>query len=249
MTLPQTNEKIHKQDETSPGAPAQRISVVIPCYNEAQALPAILSAIPKSISEVIVVDNGSTDDSGQIAQKFFARVVHENIKGYGSAILTGIQHASGDIIALFDGDGTYPIEDFMKALIFMRDHDLDFLSGCRFPLSDETKAMPIVNQWANHGISWLTAILFRIHLKDSQSGLMIFKKRLFDKIHVNNKGMGFSQELKIKAWLVNNARCSEMHIHYNSRIGESKFRKIPDGLKNLFAVFKLYFDMKMNKKH
>lgn len=221
-----------------------KISMVIPCFNEERGLPVLLSEkISEYITEVIVVDNCSTDNSVQVAQRYSAKVIKEEIKGYGSALLKGIYYAIGNTVVVLDGDGTYSIQDLKETLTFMENNHLDFISGCRFPLTNP-KAMPFINKLSNYFISWLIGVLFKVHIKDSQSGFMIFKKHLLDKIKIENKGMGFSQEIKIKAWLLDCTRYAEVHIHYDPRIGKSKFRKISDSLGNLFALIHLYIRIK-----
>ena len=224
----------------------QKISLVIPCLNEAQALPGLLERIPEGITEVMVVDNGSTDGSADVARKYSATVITEDVKGYGSALLRGIAHAQGDIIALLDADGTYSIQDLTDLLILMETDHLDLISGCRFPLVDPA-AMPLANTLANHFISWFISVQFRINIKDSQSGLIIFKRNLLDKITIKNKGMGFSQEIKIKAWLQPDVRCTEKHIHYKVRIGKSNFNGIKDALKNLFALITVHKGLRLGR--
>jgi glycosyltransferase involved in cell wall biosynthesis len=222
----------------------QKVSIIIPCLNEELALPIILQKIPEFIDEVIIVDNGSTDKSVEVASRYPVKIVREELRGYGAAHLKGINSATGDILALLDADDTYSMKDLESILGLMEKDNLDFVSGCRFPLIDPAQTMPFINKIANAFISWLTTVLFGARIKDSQSGLMVFRRDFFSCLGVENKGMGFSQELKIRAWLAKDARCAEQHIHYGVRIGDSKFRKLPDGLKNFSSFLGLYFKVK-----
>ena len=219
----------------------KKISIIIPCLNEEQALPVILNQIPKFIDEAIVVDNGSTDKSVEVAQRYSVKIVYEELKGYGASLLKGINSANGDIVCLLDADATYSFEDLEGLLILMEKENLDFVSGCRFPLIDKEHSMPLVNKMANLFISWFIGFLFGVRIKDSQSGLMVFRKEFFNTLEVHNKLMGFSQELKIRALLAKGSRCREKHIYYGLRIGESKFRKIQDGTQNFLSLLNLYF--------
>lgn len=226
----------------------KKVSAVIPCFNEAQALPIVLGGMPEYITEVIVVDNCSTDNSAEIAARFPVKIITQDIRGYGAALSKGIQYATRDTIILLDADATYPMQNLKEAIAFMENNHLDFVSGCRFPAAYTNKTMPFINKLANRFISWLISVLFKLQIKDSQSGLMLFKRHILDKIKIENKGMGFSQEIKIKAWRLSRARCAEVGILYNSRIGRSKFRKIPDSLKNFFALLNLYIKIKKESK-
>ncbi len=95
------------------------ISIVIPCYNEEEGVRHLISKMPTLVDEVIIVDNGSTDNTAQVAKEMGATVVEEKIKGYGSAYKCGFRHAQGDIIITMDGDGTYPPESITLLLYIL----------------------------------------------------------------------------------------------------------------------------------
>lgn len=205
-------------------------------------LDFVLKTLPAYIDEVIVVDNGSTDSSREIAKKYNVKLLTEETKGYGKALLKGLRYVTGDTVAVIDGDGSYSVGSLREIYDFMEKGNFDFINGCRFPLYNY-KVMPLTNRWGNYFISWLIRKIFKINIKDSQSGWMVFKRSILDSICIYNTGMGFSQEIKIKSWL-GNKKCAEVHIPYNTRIGRVKFKKISDGLKNLYSVFRLWIDLK-----
>ncbi len=216
----------------------KRISIIIPCFNEEAGLNYILSTKPHFIDEIIVVDNASTDNSVKIAKRYGAKIIIEDIKGYGRVLLRGLQCATGDIIIIIDGDRTYDTKSLEELYLFMENGGYDFVSGCRFPLTNHM-AMPFINRLGNYFISWLIRVLFKINMVDSQSGLMVFKRGILDKISICNTGMGFSQEIKVRAWLNYEIKCGEKNISYNPRVGKVKFRKIIDGYKNFYDIFQL----------
>jgi len=223
----------------------KKISLVIPCYNEEKGIENILSAKPWFIDEVIVVDNGSTDNTAEVARRRGAIIVHERIRGYGRALQSGFSKASGDIIISLDGDNTYPVQETQKLISCMKDKRYDFVVGYRYPLINK-KAQFAVNRAANYFISFLVKVFFKIPLSDSQSGMMAFEKSILDKIKSGNTGMGFSQEIKINAFLNRDLRCGEVHIPYSSRIGKVKFR-MKDAIGNLYSVIRLYLQLKFKK--
>jgi len=222
---------------------SKTITVIMPCYNEEEGLKKLLENKPSFIDEVIVVDNASTDATAEIAKSYGATVIFESRKGYGQAYLAGLPKASKDIIALMDGDDTYSMADLEKLLSLMEKENYDFVTGNRYPLADKS-AQPIINQYANKLISMAIRLLFNIKLKDSQSGMMVFKRDLLKQINVKDTGMGFSQEIKIKAFIDKNIRCCEERITYQVRAGEVKFRKLKDGMRNLYLVICLWKELK-----
>lgn len=216
----------------------KKISLVIPCHNEEKGIQELLRGKPFFVDEVIVVDNDSTDNTKDVSEKCGATVVYEKKRGYGQAYKSGLPRASGDIIITLDGDNSYPLFELEKMLSYMERGNYDFVVGCRYPLV-HSNAQPLINKIANCLMSWLINILFRINLRDSQSGMMVFKRGVLDEIKIKNTDMGFSQEFKIKAFLNPEITCGEVHISYLKRMGNIKFKKI-DAIKNLCSAFGLY---------
>lgn len=217
----------------------EKISLVIPCYNEEAGLAKVLQNKPFFVDEVIVVDNNSHDGTAAVASKYEAKVIHEKRQGYGWAYQAGLPKAAGDIIVIMDGDNGYPVSEIEKLLSFMEKGKFDFVYGCRYPLTNKS-AQCLLNRIANYFMSWLIRILFGINVTDSQSGMMVFRKHILDRIKLCDKGMGFTQEIKIKSFLTQNIHCGEVHISYAPRVGKVKFRKVRDSLKSLYTTFRLW---------
>ena len=216
---------------------SHRISLIIPCYNEELGLPYVLEKVPKLVDEIVIVDNNSTDMTADIAEKFGARVFREARQGYGHAYFKGIAEATGDILVTMDGDGTYPPDEIPRLLEVFFSQELEFISACRFPLQNR-KNMDPVSKFGNWVLTTLTRILFGLGLRDSQSGMWIFYRKDVARLDLRNKGMGFSEEIKIQA-IRKGLRFKEVHIPYHLRFGEKKIKKFEDGLKNLVFLFAL----------
>lgn len=219
----------------------KKITLLIPCYNEAAGLEKVLQKKPSFIDEVIVVDNNSDDATADIARQYGATALFLKKRGYGLAYQKGLSYPmSGDIIIMMDGDDSYPISEVEKILIYMETNNYDFVSGCRFPLPNK-RAIPLVKRFSNYFISYLIRKCFRITLVDSQSGMIVFKSRLLKEILPLNSGMGFSQEIKLRAWLNPSIRNGELYINYYVRSGRAKFCPMRDGIKVLWDML-LFFD-------
>lgn len=208
-----------------------RICLVIPCYNEEDGIRQVLSRVPREVDDVVVVDNASTDRTSVVAAQGGARVVPETRRGYGAAYKAGLAAASGDVVVTLDGDGTYPPEQIPRLVDVLVDRNWDFLSACRFPLSDP-RAMGWSNQIGNGVLTVATWLLFRQPIRDSQSGMWVFRRALLERLQLTSDGMAFSEEIKLEA-LLRGARFGEEHIPYGIREGEVKLQKWRDGWANL----------------
>lgn len=215
------------------------ISVVIPCYNEEDGIREVLSRIPKVVDEVVVVDNNCTDRTAEVARSMGAVVVAEKTPGYGAAYKAGLKAATKDVIVTLDGDGTYPPEEISRLVDEMVDRNWDFLSASRFPLTDPT-AMHLTNRLGNWVLTVAAAVLYLKPIKDSQSGMWVFRRSGLAKMRLTSDGMPFSEEIKLEA-VLRGLRFGEGHIPYGARVGEVKLQKWRDGWLNLSFLVKKRF--------
>ncbi|MCB1050648.1 MAG: glycosyltransferase family 2 protein [Acidobacteria bacterium] len=213
------------------------VTVVIPCLNEEDGIRSVLGAAPKWVDEIIVVDNGSTDRTAEVAKEMGAYVVQETLRGYGRAYMRGFKHASTDIICCLDGDHSYPISDLDRLVDVFLHYQVDFLSACRFPILN-AEAMSFKHWIGNKILSMAMAILFKTPIEDSQSGMWVFKRSILDKIKLTSPGMAFSEEIKIEVLKHKELRFKEEHIKYSARQGEIKLQPYRDGIRNLSFLFK-----------
>jgi hypothetical protein len=181
--------------------------------------------------EVVVVDNGSTDGTGQLAQEHGARVIVQPVRGYGNAYKAGFANCSGDIIATGDADLTYPFEILPEVMVLMEAENIDFLSTNRFG-NLLPGAMSRSHLWGNRALSTVSRRLFGVPFMDSQSGMWVFRRQVWTALQLRSGGMAFSQELKIEAFR-HGFRCAELPITYRPRGGETKIHTITDGARNL----------------
>jgi len=213
------------------------ISVVVPCYNEEDGIPLVMSDMPDIVDEVIVVDNNSADDTAKIARELGAKVVFEGRQGYGAAYKAGFEAASGDIIVTMDGDGTYPRNFIPVLLDVMFDEEIDFIT-CDRTGHKSRGAGTTLRVFGNWLLNVFVFVLFGIRLHDSQSGMWVFKRSILPLLDVTSDGMALSEELKIEAFLRRDLVSRELPIYYRARVGESKLNLWGDGLNNLLFLFK-----------
>ncbi len=216
------------------------ISVVIPCYNEEEGIQHVIRAMPSCVDEIVVVDNNSTDRTGEVAKSLGAKVVFEERKGYGAAYKAGLPAVTADITVTMDGDGSYPSEQIAELVDHLLDNDLDFVSAARFPLKNPA-AMSFSNRMGNMILTIAMLVLYGKNIKDSQSGMWVFKSNVYPRLNVTSGGMPFSEEIKIEAIRAKDIRFGEYRVNYHERIGEVKLEKWRDGFRNLFFLVKKRF--------
>ena len=208
------------------------LSVVMPCLNEADTLETCLSKAFSAIAslgieaEVIVADNGSTDGSIEIAERAGARVVHIKEKGYGNALMGGIEAARGKYVIMGDADDSYDFLEIPRFVEKLRE-GYDLVQGCRLPRGGGTikpGAMPILHRiWGNPMFTLMVRCWFGAPINDVYCGLRGFTRELYDKLEQRCVGMEFATEMIIKSSLYQKT--------YGVKIAEVPITLHPDGRK------------------
>lgn len=218
----------------------QSITVVIPCLNEEQGVERILRRMPEFVDEVVVVDNGSTDRTSEVARSFRAQVIREEVRGYGRSYRKGFAGALGDLIVTLDGDHSYPVDALSYLLEAFLHLEVDFLNASRFPVRDP-RAMSFKHRVGNLILSLAMSLLYLRWVRDSQSGMWVFRRSILQDMNLTADGMAFSEEIKIEALKNRRIRFGEISILYSSRLGETKLNPWRDGLHNLWFLVKKRF--------
>ena len=216
------------------------ITVIIPCLNEEQGIEQVLRAMPEFVDEVIVVDNNSTDRTSEVAASLGAKVVREHLRGYGRSYKRGFAEATSDLIITLDGDHSYPVDAISYLIEAFLHLGVDFLNASRFPVRD-SRGMSFRNKIGNLGLSLALSVLFFRWVRDSQSGMWVFRRSILQDMKLESDGMGFSEEIKIEALRHPRIQFGEIAIMYSSRLGETKLNLWHDGLQNLLLLFKKRF--------
>jgi hypothetical protein len=221
----------------------QSITVVIPCLNEEQGIEQVLKRMPAFVDEVIVVDNGSTDHTSEVARQFGAQVIREDVRGYGRSYRKGFANARGDLIVTLDGDHSYPVDALSYLLEAFLHLEVDFLNASRFPVRD-SRAMSFKHKVGNLILSLAMSVLYFRWVQDSQSGMWVLRRSIVQDMDLESEGMAFSEEIKIEALKNPRIRFGEIAIMYTSRLGEAKLNPWRDGIYNLCFLVKKRFSRK-----
>jgi glycosyltransferase involved in cell wall biosynthesis len=199
-----------------------RISVVIPAFNEEEAIGIVVKEIPRAlIEEVIVVDNGSTDSTATRAREAGANVVREPVRGYGAACRAGLMAAGeADIVVFLDGDRSDDPGDLPRILSPVEKDAADFVLGARLSGSQEIGAMPSHARLGNRFIAWLMNRAYGIEITDVGSFRAI-RKDLLLSLGMKQMTFGWPVEMLVKA-AKRGARITEVPVSYRKRVGKSK---------------------------
>ena len=223
---------------------AVEVSVVMPCLDEADTLATCIGKAQRALEsagihgEIIVADNGSTDGSQRIAESLGARVVHVAERGYGSALMGGIEAAQGTFIIMGDADDSYDFGEIPRFVHRLRE-GFDLVQGCRLESGGGRvmpNAMPPSHRWiGNPMFSLLARSWFHVPLHDVYCGLRGFRKDMYQRLDQQCTGMEFATEMLIKASM-RGMRISEVPVtlHPDGRKAHAPhLRTLRDGWRTL----------------
>ncbi|WP_158850653.1 glycosyltransferase family 2 protein [Saccharothrix deserti] len=203
------------QAEAPAEAEVLELSIVLPCLNEAETLEICVRKAKQSLErlgvagEVVVADNGSTDGSQDIARANGARVVDVPRRGYGAALMAGIEAAGGKYVLMADADDSYALEDIEGFLVKLRG-GADLVMGNRFQGGIAPGAMPFLHRYlGNPVLSKLGKLFFRIPVGDFHCGMRAFRRDRMLELGLRTSGMEFASEMVVRSAL-NHRRIEEV---------------------------------------
>ncbi|HPE82126.1 MAG TPA: glycosyltransferase family 2 protein [Aequorivita sp.] len=225
------------------------ITVIIPAFNEEASIGKVIAEIPEMVSEIIVVDNNSTDTTAKVAKEAGATVLFEKNKGYGNACLKGLQYISQakekpDIVVFLDGDySDYPSE-LTKIVAPILEDDIDFVVGARIKELREAGSMTFPQRFGNELATKLMMLFFNSKFTDLGPFRAIKYEKLLQ-LNMQDKTYGWTVEMQLKV-LKKKYTYTEVPVKYKNRIGVSKVSgtvkgAIFAGIKILSWIFKYSF--------
>lgn len=225
-----------------------QLTVMIPCLNEAKTLPGVIERIKKVLkkeelsAELLIVDNGSTDATAEIARTAGARVVVETVKGYGAAVRRGLAAANGEIIIYADADGSY---DFGYIPVFLQEitKGADLVVGSRFHGNLHPQAMPWTHRYV--GTPFLTGminLLYGTQYLDCNGGMRAVRKQVVEGLALEASGMEMASEMLIRAKKTHlHVAHVPMDFYPDKRGGPSHLHTIRDGWRHLRLIVRERF--------
>jgi hypothetical protein len=213
-------------------------TIILPAYNESEALPQVLTdlfAVLDARHEVIVVDDGSVDDTPVIARRYPCRLIRQQNQGKGAAVRTGLRAARGQYIILMDADNTYPATA-IPHMIELLDHH-DFVRGIRKANQDN---MPLINWVGNRVFDSVLDLMHGLEGDDHMTGLYGLRREVFESLQFESDGFDMEVEIGIKAQ-ARRLRIAAFPIEYRERLGEKKLNALQDGWRILRRILSMAF--------
>lgn len=220
------------------------VSCVMPCLNEENTVGlCVRNALDimdqRRISgEVIVADNGSTDNSVEVARTAGARIVIQAVKGYGVTCMKGISETRGAFIIMADADGSYDWTELWRFIYPLRE-GYDLVMGTRFKGEIMPGAMPRLHRYIGSPLlAGMLKLLYHTPISDPNCGMRSFTRLAFEKMKLHTPGMEFASEMIIKAALTG-LKIAEIPItlYKDGRNGKSHLRTFRDGMRHLRILF------------
>ena len=221
----------------------QTYALIIPALNEAESIGMLLRSIPREIfDQVIVVDNGSRDQTAAVSTAAGVQVVSEPRRGYGQACWTGIQHIQGSVtaIAFMDADCSDDPDDLVKLLQYFDEDQWDLVLGSRVKGNPEPGSLAPLQRFGNWFSTLLIAMIWQVHFTDL-GPMRVVRADSLERLGLRDRTFGWTVEMQARAAQLS-LRVCDVPVHYHRRLhGRSKIsgtvpRSLPAGGKNLWTI-------------
>ena len=229
----------------------KKLTILIPCLNEERSIGKVITSVPREVlgqlgftTEIIVINNNSTDRTGQVAKVFNAKVIFVEKKGKGNALKAGFYAISADTdyVVMLDGDNTYKPNEIVRMLEPLINDFCDVIIGSRLGGKIKKNSFSSKNRLANWGYTFLVRHFYTANITDVLSGYFAWKIEVLDRLipHLESEGFAIEMEMITKMSKLGYSMYS-VPITYDKRVGESKIQAFKDGVSILSVFFKNLF--------
>lgn len=223
-----------------------KLSVIIPCYNEASTIGRIIDAVrasPYPDKELIVVDDGSTDGTrerlaGDDGRRVDRVILHDVNRGKGAALRTGIAAATGDVVIVQDADLEYDPNEYGRVLAPILEGRADVVYGSRFMGAEPHRVLYFWHRMGNGLLTLLSNMFTNLNLTDMETGYKAFRREVIQSIEIEEDRFGFEPEITAKV-AKKRLRIYEVGISYYGRTyAEGKKINYKDGMRAIYCILK-----------
>lgn len=230
-----------------------RVSVIVPSFNEAGCIQAVLENISRqNVDEILVVDGHSTDGTGELVERLGYHLIFQEGRGLGKAIETGIKNTTGEIIIIMDADGSHEPADIPKLLEKIRQgYDVviasRYISGPKmrnllfFYRKSSSYDDTFIREFGNRLFTFMCRKIYHIDVHDILMGYKAFRRNIFEKINLNEAGQQFDAEIMIKAKKAGFKIGEVPTVEHKRKYGRSKLSVPCDGFRVLRVIIKEIF--------
>lgn len=224
-----------------------KLSIVIPCYNERNTIATIVNAVknsPYPSKEIIVVDDYSTDGTRDILRKEIEPTIdkvlyHEQNRGKGAAVRTGIKEATGDLVIMQDADLEYDPNEYPKLIDPILKEKADVVFGSRFLGGEAHRVVYFWHRLGNGFLTFLSNMFTNLNLTDMETCYKVFKREIIQGIDIEEDRFGFEPEITAKVAKIKGIRIYEVGIsYYGRKYEEGKKIGWKDGIRAIYAILK-----------
>lgn len=226
----------------------KKITILIPCYNEEKGIGKVIDGVPlKKLdffgyqTEIIVLNNNSSDHTVRVAQEKGAKVVSEKKQGKGNALKTGFRNISSDTdyVVMLDGDDTYKSEEILRLIEPLENGFCDVILGSRLEGKQNDCSFSLSHRLANWFFTFFVRRFYLVNTTDVCTGYFAWKKKVIDELALHIKSSGFAIEVEMITKMAKlGYKIYSVPITYDRREGHSKLSPIVDGIKITWMLFK-----------
>lgn len=223
-----------------------KVAVIIPCLNEELTVAKVVTEARRYLPEaqIYVLDNGSVDQTANLARASGAEVIHSPLKGKGNVLRHAFRVITADYYVMIDGDGTYPMDQAQKLISLAQDFNYEMVMGARLQLGKPEAFRPL-HYLGNRLFTLSVRLLFGFPVQDLLTGFRVFSSRFTDEINLISTGFEVETELTIRA-MAQDMAFYEIPIPYQERPAgsHSKLRTFRDGWKISLTILRFLRDFR-----
>lgn len=226
----------------------KKITILIPCYNEEGGLGRVIDGVPKDQlahldyqTEIIVINNNSSDQTIKVARDRGVRIVSEKKQGKGNALKTGLRSISSDTdyVVMLDGDNSYKSKEIPRLIEPLESDFCDVILGSRLEGKVSENSLSLSHRVANWFFTFLVRRLYLVNTTDTCTGYFAWKKKVIDELVPYIKSSGFAVEVEMITKIAKlGYTIYSVPITYDRREGKSKISPVMDGIKITWILFK-----------